>query len=119
MLVQDGSPSGAGWENDTEPSPTHADPYEDWQEEEEGLGEYEERPPGLSWRVAPNFQGRSLDLSEEEVHELRCEELAARLAQVPWQERGPAHLGTTYDVSHWRGQTWRQGINGGVQRRSA
>ena len=98
------------------------DPYDD-----EGAEDTEAPPAGpaetshggwsaADFRVAPDTAGRSFGLTEPEVAALRYEELMARAGNVPWQERGPANTGGDGDVAHWRGQTWRQGANGGTQR---
>ena len=56
-----------------------------------------------NFRVAPSTEGRSTNLTERELAALRYEELMARAGDVSWWERGPAHLGTSRDVSFWRG----------------
>jgi len=68
------------------------------------------------WRIRPNTLGRSVNLSVEELAELRQEELAARGAELGWEERGPPRTGSSIDVSHWRGQEYRTGKNGGQPR---
>ena len=67
-------------------------------------------------RVAPGTRGRSSNLSQQELARLRYEQVMARAADIPWWERGPGRVGSDRDAPHWRGQPWREGRNGGVQR---
>ena len=70
------------------------------------------------WRhdVAPNTRGRSTNLTQEEIDDLREESEAAKEAGIHWYNRGPGVTGGDGDVECWRGQGWRHGANGGAQR---
>ena len=67
-------------------------------------------------RVAPGTHGRSSNLSKRELARLRYEQVMARAADIPWWERGPGRVGSDRDAPHWRGQPWREGLNGGKSR---
>ena len=105
------------------PSAADADPYQVEVEvpveaQAPQSAEVAMRPAGYDMRVASNTLGRSWNLSEEEVRNLRWEELTARTANVSWQDRGPAPGPAGQEVNNWRGQAWREGVNGGPPRLS-
>ena len=88
------------------------------------LHEAEEATPGASMAqedIADLYSkrldrpGRSFDLSYQERMQLKSEEEAAREAGLRWQERGPPGP-KDGGPSHWRGQEWRSGANGGAKR---
>ena len=67
-------------------------------------------------RVAPGTFGRSSHLSKLELARLRYEQVMSQAADVPWCERGPRRTQSHRDAPHWRGQPWREGLNGGKSR---
>ena len=73
------------------------------------------------WAVRPSTQGRSFNLTEEELARLRNEQAMAQKGGLSWAERGPARAADGSGPSHWRGQAWREGSqrysNGGGQRK--
>ena len=99
-----------------EPLDTGAEPPPAGETSDQGNDQWHLQWAANRFRVAPNTRGRSSGLSETELAALRYEELMARTGNVRWQDRGPANVGSSEDASHWRGQPWRQGENGGTQR---
>ena len=65
--------------------------------------------------MASGTRGRSYGLTQEEVDVHRNERQSAEDAGMGWSERGPP---PTWEggPQHWRGQTYRNGLNGGTQR---
>ena len=56
------------------------------------------------------------DLTEDEVLGLRSEQMAASMAGLSWQERGPRAAAGEDQQPTWRGQRWRKGVCGGKVR---
>ena len=54
-------------------------------------------------------RGRRCHVSEEELKELRVEQLATETLGVKWQARGPAGPQNQRTKETWRGQKWRPG----------
>ena len=107
--------AGAGNEHEDLPDDEGeaSDEDEDLPEDDDDLPKHVRKP--APWSVRPNKRGRSSNLSEEELAGLRHEEALAQQANLSCEERGPDGPGRP---EHWRGQTLRQGKEGGSVRYS-
>ena len=84
--------------------------------EEVATADHDEDVDLSDMRVAPGTFGRSSHLSKLELARLRYEQVMSQDAEVPWCERGPRRKQSHRDAPHWRGQPWREGLNGGKSR---